>query len=96
MHSPWKLEIGVYLSVPVCKKNQQSLMFTAWAPSVTLPTLLPAGSTSHGEHCRDTNPLLGIGSEENSLHREDFFYTEIYNLIQENAFISVQTYFVHM
>lgn len=33
-------------------------------------------------------PLLEIGSCESSPQRESF-YTEVYNLIQENAFISV-------
>lgn len=46
----------------------------------------------HGKHCTDLNPWLGIGSKESSLRREGF-YTEIYNLIQENAFISVQNVF---
>lgn len=68
-------------------------MFTAWdsIPSHSpLSSLL--GGILHGKPCGDLNPLLGIGSEESSLQREDF-YTEIYNLIQENAFISVQTIF---
>lgn len=39
---------------------------------------------------------LGLEVKKTPYTEKIFFYTEIYNLIQENAFISVQTYFVHM
>lgn len=75
------------------KRASSPYVYSTGLHTIVLPHSPPHfGASSVANIVRDLNPLLGNGSEESSLQREDF-YTEIYNLIQENAFISVQKIF---
>lgn len=82
-----------HVSVSQSVKRASSLyVYSSGLHTITLPSPPCFGAASMASVVRDLNPWLGIGSKESSLQREDF-YTEIYNLIQENAFISVQNIF---